>query len=139
MKWFKIWLVFLIVAVWGHFLISLTSLTTTFAPDFSVFYLTAKNLLAQTNPHQNRQVFTILGYPPSAFLFFLPLTFFNQLFAQNLFLTISLLSLAGIIFVSAKIANQKMKPLAVAFFSALAIFSLFKNSRKPIIFTFTSS
>ncbi len=83
-------------------------LFTTIAPDFQVLWLAAKDLLTSSNPYQNPQIFTGVGYPPNTLLFYLPLTIMNYQLAQNLFTLLSLLSILGIIYLSLNLL--KIKP-----------------------------
>ena len=82
---------------------ALIRLFTTVAPDFQVLWLASKDLLTLNNPYLNTIIFTGVGYPPNSLLFYLPLTVFNYLVAQNIFTVLSILALLFCIYISFKI------------------------------------
>lgn len=88
---------------------SIVRLFTTVAPDFEVLWLAASDSITSSNPYLNTQIFTGVGYPPNTLLFYLPLTIFNYMTAQNIFTIVSIISLLLIIFLIFRILNISNK------------------------------
>lgn len=86
---------------------SLTRLFTTTAPDFNVLWTASKDLLTSNNPYLNSKIFTGVGYPPNSLLFYLPLTNFSYLVAQNIFTVLSIVSILVSILLTLKILKIK--------------------------------
>jgi hypothetical protein len=82
-------------------------LFTTVAPDFQVLWLASKDLFTANNPYINSYIFTGVGYPANTLLFYLPLTLFNSITAQNIFTLLSLVSIFISIYLIFKILNIK--------------------------------
>ena len=87
---------------------SVFKIITTTAPDFSVFWLTAKDLFSGQNPYQNREIFTGLGYPVNTLLFYLPLLPFSYPQAQAIFTFLSIGAITSAIFLSSKLCAKKV-------------------------------
>jgi len=94
----------IVVVVLTVTLISFFKITTSPAPDFSVFYYGAKDLILKQNPYQDPKLFTGIGYPPLTLLFFLPLAIMPYQIAQSVWLGLSFLSLLGAVYLSLKIS-----------------------------------
>jgi len=86
---------------------SIIRLFTTVAPDFQVLWLASKDLFTANNPYINPYIFTGVGYPANTLLFYLPLTLFNSITAQNIFTLLSLVSIFISIYLIFKILNIK--------------------------------
>ena len=71
-----------IAAVVLYALWSLYQIIQTTAPDFSVLYLSAKNLLSGKNIYEDSALFTGLGYPSVSLIPFIVFTFVPYTFAQ---------------------------------------------------------
>jgi hypothetical protein len=94
------------LAVFVFALWSLYRIVTTSAPDFSVYYVSAKNLLSGTNIYTAKNVFTGLGYPPFTLLFFIPLLLLPYTGAQTLWVVFSFLALFGSIWVCLRFLHK---------------------------------
>ncbi|MFH0863682.1 MAG: glycosyltransferase family 87 protein [Candidatus Gottesmanbacteria bacterium] len=112
------------------FLFSLTKIINSIAPDFSVFYYGAKDLILGSNPYQNDKLFTGINYPPLTLLFYMPLTLLSYNFAQFIWLMITLICLLGSIFLSLKILKIK---ITIKYFLLVLSLSVLAF---PIKFTF---
>lgn len=86
---------------------SIIRLFTTIAPDFRVLWLASHDLFSSSNPYLNPNIFTGVGYPPNSLIFYLPLTIFDYLTAQNIFTVISVVCLIFCLYVTFKIINIK--------------------------------
>lgn len=116
-----LFLLFIFASSWTIY--SVYRIITSIAPDFSVFYLTAKDLFSGNNPYQNSKIFTGLGYPPNTLLFYLPFIFFSQKLAQTLFTLISLSSIIAAVYISLKLAKNKFNLLHFILFLSLTLLS----------------
>lgn len=99
------------IFLWGLVLFSLITLLVSFAkitnsiaPDFSVFYFGAKDLIVGQNPYRDTSLFTGIGYPPMTLVFYLPLTILPYPVAQFFWLILSFLCLLGAVYLSLKIS-----------------------------------
>ena len=110
--------------------LSFLKIATSFAPDFSVFYYGAKDLINRQNPYQNLRLFTGVGYPPVTLLFFLPLTVIAYPIAQLVWLGLSFLSLLGAVYLSLKICLGRFSWKLFGIILALALLAF------PTKFTF---
>src|SRR5512146_3308596 len=91
----------------ASFILILGNLQRIFAgttPDFSVLWLSAKDLLTGVNPYPDPRAFTPNGYPPMSLIFYLPLAFLPYQIAQAIFTLISFEALVASVFLSLKIA-----------------------------------
>lgn len=84
---------------------TIVRLFTTPAPDFQVLWLASKDLLTSNNPYLNPYIFTGVGYPVNTLLFYLPLTIFNSITAQNIFTILSVISMFVSIYLTLKISK----------------------------------
>lgn len=80
--------------------ISFGKIATSLAPDFSVFYNAALDIVHGQNPYLDAKLFTGVVYPPISLLFFLPLTWLPYSTAQLIWLGLSFLALLGGIYLS---------------------------------------
>ncbi|MFZ5932984.1 MAG: glycosyltransferase family 87 protein [Patescibacteria group bacterium] len=88
--------------------LSIYKLITTVAPDFSVLWLTTRDLLVGKNPYLNPEIFTGLGYPPHTLIFYVPLALLPYEIAQVLFILFSFASIVAVVFLSLKISFEKI-------------------------------
>jgi len=100
------------------------------APDFSVLWTGAADLIRGANPYINPSLFTGIGYPPNTLLFYLPFSLLPYQLAQVLFTLLSFGSFLGIIIISFKILKEKF-----SWQTFLVVFSLSLLSF-PTKFTF---
>jgi len=100
------------------------------APDFSVLWTGAVDLIRGANPYINPSLFTGIGYPPNTLLFYLPFSLLPYQLAQVLFTLLSFGSFLGIIIISFKILKEKF-----SWQTFLVVFSLSLLSF-PTKFTF---
>lgn len=82
-----------------------TILTT--APDFGVLWTSAHDLINHKNPYADPLLFTINAYPPTTLVFYIPFAMLQYRVAQVIFIILSFLSLAVVIFISLKILVKK--------------------------------
>jgi len=97
-------------------------------PDFNVFYYSSLDLLHGINPYQDMRLFTYFNYPISTLPIFFIFTFFSYGFASKIFLSINLLSIFAILFLTLKMVN-KFSLFSFLLFSSAALFFF------PISFT----
>lgn len=109
---------------------SLTLVIFSTAPDFSVLWTGARDLMTGINPYINPNLFTGIGYPPNSLLFYLPFSSLPYQLAQILFTFLSLGSFIGIIILSFKILKEKLPWQAFLLVFSLTILSF------PTKFTF---
>jgi hypothetical protein len=123
MKVFKIGLIMLIVAVAIHAFFSWYAIIRSTAPDFGVYYYSARRLLDGLSIYGDTGLFTGLGYPPQSMLLYTPLTVLPFPAAQLLWVSCSFLSLLVIVYFSFLLAGKKpslfVYSLACAFFFVL--------------------
>lgn len=89
------------------------------APDFRVLWLASKDLASGSNPYQNPEIFTGVGYPANTLLFYMPFAFLNYKVAQAIFVMLSVAAIIFSVLFSFKIVKEKI-PLEY-FFLALAL------------------
>lgn len=97
----------------------LTLIIFSTAPDFSVLWTGAGDLIRGVNPYINPSLFTGIGYPPNTLLFYLPFSLLPYQLAQVLFTFLSFGSFLGIIILSFKILKKNF-----SWQTSLVIFSL---------------
>lgn len=74
--------------------ISIIKIISTTAPDFSVFYQSAVNLLHHKNLYTDQRLYTGFGYPPYTALLFIPLTYLPYQIAQGIWIVTNTILLA---------------------------------------------
>lgn len=84
---------------------SLFKIIITLAPDFSVYYYSARNLLYEINLYTDQTLFTGFGYPPVTALLFIPLSILPYLLAQALWVLGSFIALFACIALSLRLNN----------------------------------
>lgn len=117
-----------IFAVFVHALLSLYHIASTYAPDFSVFYMAATGFVAHQNIY-TLPMYTGLGYPPFTLLPFLPITFLPYALAQTLWTIVSF----GLLLLSSYLSLRLVKK-NVTFFE-FALISSFAFLAFPSKFT----
>ncbi|HEV2340030.1 MAG TPA: glycosyltransferase family 87 protein [Patescibacteria group bacterium] len=98
---------------------SLYKITTTYAPDFSVYYQAGWNIVHAKSLYIGFHAFTAYNYPPITSLIFIPFSFLPYTLAQGIFVLISAISLVLSVLLCLKILKQN-----ISFFSLLLIVSL---------------
>ncbi|MBI4080723.1 MAG: DUF2029 domain-containing protein [Candidatus Levybacteria bacterium] len=93
------------------------------APDFTVFYGTARNILNGTNPYEDPTLFTGLGYPIVTGLGYVPFLLFPYTAAQTLFTVLSIVSIFLSLYVILKHLQVKSLSFAVLLFTPFIVFS----------------
>lgn len=92
------------IPVLGYAVFSLYRIVNTVAPDFSVYYYSAKNLVNGVNMYRTPvNLYTGLGYPPYSLLFYIPLTVFPYQAAQAAFTILSFLAFLGSVVLAVRI------------------------------------
>lgn len=102
---------------------SLFQIITTLAPDFSVFWTSTHDLINYRNPYTNPTLFTINAYPPSTFIYFIPLALIPYKVAQGIFVILSFLTIPGIVLVSLKTLSKKVNLYQFLLFLSLVLIS----------------
>ena len=98
----------------------LKTLFLDYYPDFSCYYLAARDFLAGANPYLNGQkYFAPFVYPPTSFIIFVPFSLFPYQTAEKIWTAVSLICLSVSLFALLKIFHQKVVSLTGA-----AIFTL---------------
>lgn len=100
-----------------HAVLSLRKISTSFTPDFSVYYSSAGNILHHKNPYTDTHIFTLLGYPIMSVLFYIPFLIFPYQIAQGFFMIINFLSLIVIILLSLQLTKTLSISNFLLFFS----------------------
>ncbi|MBI2066287.1 DUF2029 domain-containing protein [Candidatus Woesebacteria bacterium] len=105
---FAKWIIFILFFLsLISFIRALTLIIFSKAPDFSVLWTGAADLIRGANPYINPSLFTGIGYPPNTLLLYLPFSLLPYQFAQVLFTLLSFGSFLGIIIISFKIIKEK--------------------------------
>lgn len=102
---------------------SLYKITTTTAPDFSVFWLATRDFVVGKNPYENPELFTGLGYPANTLLFYLPLIPFSYKQAQAIFTLLSAAAIATAVLLSLKLTTKNISRYTFLFALSLALLS----------------
>ncbi|MCX8008969.1 MAG: DUF2029 domain-containing protein [Patescibacteria group bacterium] len=82
-------------------------IVSTTAPDFSVFYGAAKRLWEGKSLSGDTGLYTGFGYPPTTLLLFLPFLVFSYETAQMFWVTVSLLCIPVIVWLSFRFAKYR--------------------------------
>lgn len=101
---------------------SLYKIIITFAPDFSVYYHAALNLMHSKSLYTNIS-FTLFAYPPLSTFFYVPLTLFPYQIAQTLFLLTSYACIFLSVVITFKLLDKKPKILTYGVTVALFLLS----------------
>lgn len=101
----------------------MTKLFSTTAPDFSVFYQTAQNLLAYRNIYQDPTLYTGFGYPPMTAVLFIPLALLPYEVAQALWVLVSALTIPVAVYLSMRLFEIPRKVPFFLVVLALALLS----------------
>ncbi len=91
-----------------HIGISVFNIITSFAPDFSVFYIATRALLNNTNPYTAYDLYTGVGYPVFSLLFFIPFTLFSYTLSQGIFIILSVACVFISVYLSLSILRWKI-------------------------------
>ncbi len=127
MRRFAKWLVIIFVSLWA--IKSASHISATSAPDFSVFYDSAINLLSGKNIYADLALFTGFNYPPTTLILFLPFTILPYQLAQGLWVLAGLAALVLSVRLLHNIFQKKADWKSVAYVSSI-FFLLF-----PVRFT----
>jgi len=111
-------------------LYSLFKIITTTAPDFSVYYQSAQNLISGRNMYTDQTLYTSFAYPPVTAFLYIPLTIFPYSVAQGIFSCVSYGLLYGVVFVCFKLFHTKVSTLVYTVAMTLSLLSF------PVKFTF---
>ncbi len=113
----------------------------TFAPDFSVLWMGAKDLAKGFNPYINPNLFTGIGYPPNSLIFYIPFTVLPYQIAQGIFVFLSVLAMFGSILLSFKLVGKGriglvslLLAISLTFFSFPTRFTLGMGQNNLIAF-----
>jgi hypothetical protein len=105
----KILKIISLIAVFLYTFLSLVKIITTSAPDFSVYYDSAANLIAHKNIYLDQTLYTGLGYPPFSVLFFLPFAILPYKFSQGIWIILSVVLIGVIVYESISLSNIETK------------------------------
>lgn len=119
----RVAVVIFFLAVIALTLRSLLHIISTSAPDFSVFWTSTHDLLSHRNPYTNPGLYTMNGYPPSTFIYFIPLAIIPYQLAQTIFTIINFFAVPGIVFLSFRILFKKVNLYYFLLFLSLALVS----------------
>lgn len=93
-------------------------LSQTNTPDFSVYYLAAKNIRNSRPVYTEKASFTLFAYPLFSGLFYIPFTQFSYQVGQVLFLIFNFLALLGIsILLPLFLTNKRSLLISILIFS----------------------
>lgn len=102
---------------------TLYQLWNSYLPDFHVFYYSAFDVVHRINPYEDRKLYTGLGYPLNAVLFYIPFLIIPFTLASKIFLLINVLCLFLIVYISIKITKINESLKYFIFFASLAVLS----------------
>lgn len=114
---------FLFLVVMVHIAISSFKVSTTFLPDFSIFYTAAKDSTHHILPYTDNHLYTVFNYPLVTAAFFLPFTFFDIHRAQWIFTFLNIISVFAIVFFSLRLSKEKITTSLYLFLSSLVFLS----------------
>lgn len=87
---------------------SLYKIITTSAPDFSVLWISAKDLLLGDNPYTNSRTIYPYFLPPITAIFYLPLVFLPFKLAEDIFIILSFSLIIACIYLTFKIIFKEI-------------------------------
>ena len=123
-SWIKITAVILFVVSFNLILgRNLPRILTESAPDFTQVWISAKAMLQIKDPYFNASLDYPNAYPPISELFFLPLALFNYHQALAIFTFFSFASIPTSVFLSLKIATNKVPWHYFLLFLSLSLLS----------------
>lgn len=108
-KFLKFFTAILFLASFTLILGNIKRIISSTTPDFSVLWLSARDLATGVDPYLDPRAFTPNGYPPVSHIFYIPLAFLNFGTAHAVFLLISFAATVGAVYLSIKIAGKKVK------------------------------
>lgn len=138
----KIGIVLLFLCTLFYSLFSLLKISTTFEPDFSIFYSSAKDVLSGISPYHDKALFTAFNYPLATTIFFIPLALLTFTTAQIVFSFLNFASLFIAVYLSVRLVVKKVRVYYFLFVLSLALlafptkFSLGMGQANIITFTF---
>lgn len=88
------------------------TVATTYTPDASIFYTSAKDVLQHTSPYTDKTLFTAFNYPLVTAIFFIPFTFIPYFYTQIGLVVLNSTLLEISIFLSTKLLKQKLSWIA---------------------------
>lgn len=101
-----------------------------YLPDFKVFYYSAYDFVHKINPYEDKTLYTGLGYPLVAVLFYIPFLIFPFASASKIFLLINIFCIFLIAYISIKVAKINASWKYFILFVSLAVLSF------PVKFSF---
>ncbi|OGG09141.1 hypothetical protein A2154_03740 [Candidatus Gottesmanbacteria bacterium RBG_16_43_7] len=122
-KFLKYCLIYLsVIFISIHALISIQRIISTYAPDFSVLYVSAGNLIAGRQLY-GANLYTELAYPPFTLLVFLPFLLIPFTPAQALWVIASFIAFLAIVYMCLKLAVPK--PDLICWMFACSLFFIY--------------
>ena len=106
--WIKILILVFFAACFTLVLGNLKRIISTTAPDFTVLWIGAKDLLAGSNPYTDASIYTPNAYPPISEVFYLPLGILPYTKALAMFTFLSFASIVGSVVLSLKLVLKKV-------------------------------
>lgn len=122
-KLFPIFICFVSFFLFSQTLFSFFHAATTFTPDFSIFYQSAKDVLHNTDMYHDQTLYTFFNYPITTTFFYLPFTFLSYVTAQEVFVVINIFAAIFCVFVSFKILKWHVSFFIQFFVIAIFLFS----------------
>lgn len=109
---------------------SLIKISTSYTPDFSIFYYSAFDILYGINPYTDSNLFSLFPYPLLTLFVYIPFLLVSYEVAQILFTLLNVLSLLLICFVSLKLLQGTVSFIVYMLTLSGALLSF------PVKFTF---
>lgn len=92
--------------------------SSTFLPDFSIFYASAQYLVKGISPYADPSLFTAFNYPLATSFLFIPFSFLSYQWSQIVFTVANILSVFCIVYLCFVLAKRKLSiPLFLIFVS----------------------
>ena len=121
--WVKIGSLSFFLASFILFLGNIYRTISTSTPDFTILWISAKDLVAANNPYLDPKLFTPNAYPPVSEIPYLPLALLPYQISQAIFVFILFLSIVGAVFLSIKLTTGKVAWPHFLFFMGSAFLS----------------
>lgn len=127
---FNLLLIFVSVVILGFSSISFFKIIGSIAPDFTVFYGAARDLIAGKNVYLDHSFFTAFNYPPQTAVLYLPFVLFPYSLAQGLVTFLNFCFVPILIWLSLRILKKPFSWRSFLLLTDLAFLSF------PVKFTF---
>jgi|GEM_PF-1140063 len=112
--------VLFVAAALAHLLWSLHRISSTLAPDFSIFYHATRDVVAGINPYTDTGLYTVYNYPVITNILYLPLSYLPYHVAQAIYVYISALAVIAIVYLSDRIVFPTRSLIRLCVITGLA-------------------